>query len=669
MLEPIDSKDKSSSISQHQEPLKDNKNYIPIVFEVNSSKINFKEQYSQSNSNFVGETNSNASATTASNINLLTYSNTSVPLTATDGIYNSVKSTPILVPTNYYNNNNSNNTTPSSIQNYSLDSSSGVLKEGNFQNIAFVINNPQSSDLNSSNLIIASNVNGTIGFNSSTNANTNATYFDVNNNVINNGKSNFQQTQLQQQQQQQKFKITKSKKTSQLSSEIDEERTSQLVSEILKNIKEKTKELENLNQNLKTTGGTNSSSNSSNTSSHIQVSTLSNDFSANVSNLSAKNLTNSTKLNSFSSSYTNLNSNNPASDLSNSSFMSHDNEEKTMSQKTESNFYSSGELLDKFEFSSNSTTANDSFNFLSNAKIPKNSRKPNSNNNTQEAKQKKVKQENKSKSLSKHTLVNKRGPKHVVPLGWNRITQIDLSSNDKIICYTSPSGVALYSIQDIKTYLLSENTCKCGLECPINVNEVFSFDVKIKHTNAKLSNSYKHKCDTFKAETNVLKKLKKRLVSSAPIVSVQSSLPVVTATHANTKKSRPLANKSNENSDESFDETKISQLLLSGFLNSEDTSNSFDLNKSNSQLLNIFNLNHESNHEHKQNIFNFTNLNDRENVSQSENIFQNQNSNTLTDNFYNMKMNQQANYQNTISYENNTIFVNFSSSQKSKFFV
>lgn len=620
MLEPIDQKEANS---QHQHPLIGNKQYIPIVFEVNNS--------SQNNSNFVSE----------NNLNLITYSNSNnntnnnVPLTTTDSIYNSQNNTPILVPTNYFNNNNSNNlnvmnsttTTSQNLQNYSLDST-GVLKEGNFQNITFVINNATPSDLNTSNVIIASSLNGNnVGFN-----NSNTNFFDLNSN----GKLNFQQTQTQSQLQlqQQKLKMTKSKKTSQLSNEIDEERTSQLVSEILKNIKEKTKELENLNQNLKTTG-----------TNHLQASSASNDYQASNSNLSGKNLTNSsTKL----SNYTNLSSNNPMSDVSNSSFISHDNEEKTMSQKTESNFYSSGELFEKFDLS-NSTTANESFSMISNSKTAKLKK-----STSQETRPKKGKQENKPKSI-KNPLGNKRVVKHVVPLGWNRIIQVDISSN-KIICYTSPSGVALYSIQDIKNYLLSDGTCKCGLECPLNVNDVFSFDVKTKHSNAKLNNSHKHKCAIFKDETDALKKLKKKLNASSSVSPGKTARTALTTTQLNTKKSQPLAN---ENSDESFDESKISQLLLSGYLNSEDTSNSFDLNKSNSQLCNIFNLNHESNLEQKQNLFTFTNVNDRENNS----VYQNQTTNTLTENFYNMKMNYQTNF------ESNSIFVNFNNSDKGKYFL
>lgn len=38
----------------------------------------------------------------------------------------------------------------------------------------------------------------------------------------------------------------------------------------------------------------------------------------------------------------------------------------------------------------------------------------------------------------------------------------------------SPSGTALCSLDEVKTYLLTDGTCKCGLECPLIVNKVQS---------------------------------------------------------------------------------------------------------------------------------------------------------------------------------------------------
>eukprot|EP00095_Tigriopus_kingsejongensis_P001379 snap_masked-scaffold205_size259573-processed-gene-0.2 protein:Tk01379 transcript:snap_masked-scaffold205_size259573-processed-gene-0.2-mRNA-1 annotation:"methyl- -binding domain protein 5-like isoform x4" len=39
-----------------------------------------------------------------------------------------------------------------------------------------------------------------------------------------------------------------------------------------------------------------------------------------------------------------------------------------------------------------------------------------------------------------------------------------------------PSGVQLKSIEDVRTYLVREGTCKCGLECPLQLQQAFDFD-------------------------------------------------------------------------------------------------------------------------------------------------------------------------------------------------
>ncbi|XP_054724058.1 uncharacterized protein LOC129234169 [Uloborus diversus] len=57
-----------------------------------------------------------------------------------------------------------------------------------------------------------------------------------------------------------------------------------------------------------------------------------------------------------------------------------------------------------------------------------------------------------------------------VPFGWKRVI-----SSGKVI-YISPSEIYLHSLQEIAVYLQTEGTCKCGLECPLKLNQVFSFN-------------------------------------------------------------------------------------------------------------------------------------------------------------------------------------------------
>ncbi|XP_069081327.1 methyl-CpG-binding domain protein 5 isoform X2 [Pleurodeles waltl] len=55
---------------------------------------------------------------------------------------------------------------------------------------------------------------------------------------------------------------------------------------------------------------------------------------------------------------------------------------------------------------------------------------------------------------------------------------IDINPQEggKICRNTSPSGSLLSCLDQVKTYLLSDGTCKCGLECPLILPKVFSFD-------------------------------------------------------------------------------------------------------------------------------------------------------------------------------------------------
>ncbi|XP_075897378.1 methyl-CpG-binding domain protein 5 isoform X2 [Nelusetta ayraudi] len=60
-----------------------------------------------------------------------------------------------------------------------------------------------------------------------------------------------------------------------------------------------------------------------------------------------------------------------------------------------------------------------------------------------------------------------------VPIGWQR--RAELASGGAIV-YMSPSGSLLSSLEQVKTYLLTDGTCKCGLECPLVLHKVFNFD-------------------------------------------------------------------------------------------------------------------------------------------------------------------------------------------------
>lgn len=60
-----------------------------------------------------------------------------------------------------------------------------------------------------------------------------------------------------------------------------------------------------------------------------------------------------------------------------------------------------------------------------------------------------------------------------VPYGWKRLL------NNGSVVYISPSNTALSSLEQVKEYLLTSGTCKCGLECHFKYENVFNFDPKI----------------------------------------------------------------------------------------------------------------------------------------------------------------------------------------------
>ncbi|XP_013066654.2 uncharacterized protein LOC106055075 isoform X2 [Biomphalaria glabrata] len=61
-----------------------------------------------------------------------------------------------------------------------------------------------------------------------------------------------------------------------------------------------------------------------------------------------------------------------------------------------------------------------------------------------------------------------------VPYSWQR------KLKNGMIEYLSPSGVSLQSVEQICSYLLSDITCKCGLQCPLHVDKYFSFDPEVE---------------------------------------------------------------------------------------------------------------------------------------------------------------------------------------------
>ena len=278
-----------------------------------------------------------------------------------------------------------------------------------------------------------------------------------------------------------RFKKVNKKKT-QITNEVDEERTSQLVLELLKNIKEKTKELESMNQNGKCIKGQANSNNnliSSSSSSYSSSSSSSSSSqggtaSATVNIISVQALSPSSQSSSSSS-------------ISIPIYQQQQQQQQTFTSTTATP--STRPTLNTSSPPSFSTTSirkpKRSTKILKAPKLnPNLLSQYNSTNSTRNTliqisntAQFVNDQQKQMLMPSDHAERQKQDQdaylEIIVPVGWKR--SVD---ENGLVFYKSPSNIVLKSRQEISNYLLSSNTCKCGLECPLDINKVFNFDPK-----------------------------------------------------------------------------------------------------------------------------------------------------------------------------------------------
>lgn len=51
----------------------------------------------------------------------------------------------------------------------------------------------------------------------------------------------------------------------------------------------------------------------------------------------------------------------------------------------------------------------------------------------------------------------------------------------KFCCDCSPSGCLLASVEETAAYVQRDGTCKCGLPCPLRLDQVFSYDPAVSN--------------------------------------------------------------------------------------------------------------------------------------------------------------------------------------------
>ncbi|KAM4796296.1 methyl-CpG-binding domain protein 6 [Rhinophrynus dorsalis] len=107
-----------------------------------------------------------------------------------------------------------------------------------------------------------------------------------------------------------------------------------------------------------------------------------------------------------------------------------------------------------------------------------------------------------------------------VPIGWQRRVE------PGTVVYISPSGTVLTSMDQLRAYLVSDGTCKCGLECPLNIYKVFNFDPRavVKRRSA----------EDVKAEEDMTKLCnhRRKIVALATLYKSIESTPLALQTQA-----------------------------------------------------------------------------------------------------------------------------------------
>ncbi|XP_053677910.1 methyl-CpG-binding domain protein 5-like [Anopheles nili] len=77
--------------------------------------------------------------------------------------------------------------------------------------------------------------------------------------------------------------------------------------------------------------------------------------------------------------------------------------------------------------------------------------------------------------------------------GWRRILR------NKVIVYISPSNAVLHNFDQVKEYLLTAGTCKCGLPCPFYPEVFFQFDAEIPNLSMPPRSKQVESCTHLKA--------------------------------------------------------------------------------------------------------------------------------------------------------------------------
>ncbi|KAI0987386.1 hypothetical protein GJ496_011528 [Pomphorhynchus laevis] len=129
-------------------------------------------------------------------------------------------------------------------------------------------------------------------------------------------------------------------------------------------------------------------------------------------------------------------------------------------------------------------------------------------------------EENKIGSVSNHYSETGKIKSCPVPSGWERIR----ISKPASVVYLSPSGELLSNMLALQDYLMRTGTCKCGIDCPLIIDQTFNFDPCVVNMSSidslaqhSSSRSTKHPCSCN------LTKSKCQQLQQSPSSSIGSS--------------------------------------------------------------------------------------------------------------------------------------------------
>ncbi|XP_050086338.1 uncharacterized protein LOC126571650 isoform X2 [Anopheles aquasalis] len=100
-------------------------------------------------------------------------------------------------------------------------------------------------------------------------------------------------------------------------------------------------------------------------------------------------------------------------------------------------------------------------------------------------------------TAASETIAGQPEAQYNVAPGWRRVVR------NQVVVYISPSEKMLHNLKQVREYLLSAGTCKCGLPCPFHPDVFFQFDCQVPNLMLETSKNGKTLCSHSFASSTV----------------------------------------------------------------------------------------------------------------------------------------------------------------------